>query len=380
MCQVYSALQLLFYVSKVLGLAPYTLLENGILVPSCAARRYSIFLCICVIAYKLDVFEITKTKDTPIIFTGLVLIYSCSWVTQLLAVVVSIRSHKEFQKVTQKFYILDSMLHQTLHSHKKQFYSVLAQLGVVFISSGFVLFWSSFYIDNNASNFFEVALKLALIPVQFICVFGDFIVILQYTNLMLFTGQYFSHINLKFAELVHLCSQSPSTARVSTTVKFRSVSTITSPKPVELQLRDQVSAVVDIHNKLLDTVPNINSAFSLQILFHVAKVFVQITFSLYYFLITLSNEVAAQFRVPTFFLCSWSLIQLILIVTCCDYTKRQVSVINIAVCCEQFCSPQRNLELQKLCVPNWKRLVAKVNNVGFILLLLSTTKSKHFRV
>ena len=380
MCQVYSALQLLFYVSKVLGFAPYTLLENGILVPSRAAKRYSIFLCICVISTKVDVFEIIKVKDTPIIFTGLVLIYSCSWVTHLLAVVVSIRSHKEFQKITQKFNTLDSMLHQTLHSHKKQFYIVLAQLGVAFISSGAVLFWNSFHVDNTANNFFNVQLKLASISVQFICTFGDFIVILQYINLVLFTGHHFSHINVKFAELVHLCSQSPSTARVPTTVTFRSVSTITSPKPAELRLRHQVSAVVDIHNKLLDTVPSINSAFSLQILFNVAKLFVQITFSLYYFLIIVSNDVATQFRVPTFFLCSWSSIQLILIITCCDYTKRQVSVINIAVCCDQFCSPQRNLELQKLCVSNWKRLVANVNNVGIIPLLLNTTKSKHLRI
>ena len=81
MCQVYSAVKLLFYVSKVLGFAPYTILENGILVPSVAAKRYSIFLCICVIASKVYVFEILKVKDAPIIYIGLVLMYSCSSVT-----------------------------------------------------------------------------------------------------------------------------------------------------------------------------------------------------------------------------------------------------------------------------------------------------------
>jgi hypothetical protein len=218
------------------------------------------------------------------------------------------------------------MLHQSLHAHKKQFYTVLAQMAVGFISSGSVLFWHSFYNDNQATNFFDIVLKLANIPAQFICVFGNIIVVLQYTNLVLFAGQHFSHINIKFAELVHLCSQSPSTSRVSSTVTFRSVSTITSQKPVGLQLRDQVSAVVDIHNKLLDIVPSINSAYSLQILFNVAKLFVHITFFLYYFLISLSNEFAAQFRVKILFFLSWSSLQLILIITCCDYTKRQVSV------------------------------------------------------
>jgi len=95
MCRVYSALKLLFYVSKILGFAPYTLLENGVLVPSRAAKRYSIFLCIWVIASKVDTFEIIKVKNTPIVFTGLMLIYSCSWVSHLLSVVISIRSHKK---------------------------------------------------------------------------------------------------------------------------------------------------------------------------------------------------------------------------------------------------------------------------------------------
>jgi len=326
MCQVYSALKLLFYISKVLGFAPYNLLENGVFVPSRAAKRYSIFLCCCVIASRVDIFEYIKVKNAPIIFTGVVLVCSCSSVTHLLSVVISIRSHIQFQKITQKLNTLDSMLHQTLHAHKKQFYTVLVQMAVGFISTGFVLFWISFYVDGRATNFFDAAVKLTYIAAQFICVFGDVIVVLQYINLVLFTGQYFSRVNLKCAELVHLSSQSPSTARVSSTVTFRSVSTITSPNPVGLQLRNEVSAVVDIHNKLLDILPSINSAYSLQILFNVAKAFVHITFSLYFFLVTLSNEFAAQFRVPILFLFLWSSLQIILIITCCDYTKRQVSV------------------------------------------------------
>jgi len=326
MCQVYRALKLLFLISKVLGFAPYNLLENGVLVPSRAAKRYSIFLCWCVIASGVDVFAFIKVENTPIILIGLKIIHSCSWVTHLISVVISIRSHKKFQKITEKFNTLDSMLHQTLHAHKKQFYTVLAQMAVAFISSGSVLFWNSYNVFNNASNSLHAAAQLATIPVQFICVFGDFIVVFQYINLVLFTGQHFSRINVKFAELVHLCSQNPSTARVSSTVTFRSVSTVTCPKPVGLHLRDQVSAVVDLHNKLLDTLPSINSAYSLQILFNVAKAFVHITFSLYFFLVTFSTEFEAMFRVHTFFFTLWSSLQIILIITCCDYTKRQVSV------------------------------------------------------
>ena len=79
------------------------------------------------------------------------------------------------------------------------------------------------------------------------------------------------------------------------------------------------------------TVPSINSAYSLQILFNVAKVFIHITFSIYFFVVTLSTEFNALYIMYNLFVTLWSSIQLILIITCCDYTKRQVSVYEY--CC-----------------------------------------------
>ena len=69
-----------------------------------------------------------------------------------------------------------------------------------------------------SQSFFKISLNFH--HLQFISVFRDFIVVIQYKNLVLFTGQHFSHIKVKFAELVHLCSQRPSTARVSSRVTF----------------------------------------------------------------------------------------------------------------------------------------------------------------
>ena len=100
---------------------------------------------------------------------------------------------------------------------------------------------------------------------------------------------------------------------------------MTSPKPVGLQL-DEVSVLVDIHNKLLDTVRSINSTYSLQILFNVTKIFIHVTFCLYFFVLTFSNDYGVQYKVPTLFICFWSSLPLILIIASCDYTKRQVSV------------------------------------------------------
>jgi hypothetical protein len=254
-----------------------------------------------------------------------VLISLSSWLTHLLSVFMSIHAHKKIVKITQNLNTLDSMLHQTLYAHKKQFYGLLAQLGIGFISLGSYLFWDSFFIGNKTTNFFGVAMKFFHVALKFICVFGDHIVVLQYINLVIFTGLRFSHINVRFLELRHLCSQHPSTARASSSVTCRSVSEMTSPKPVGLQL-DEVSVLVDIHNKLLDTVRSINSTYSLQILFNATKIFIHVTFCLYFFVLTFSSDYGAQYKVHTLFICFWSSFHLILIIASCDYTKRQVSV------------------------------------------------------
>lgn len=350
MCQEHSALKLLFYVSKVLGFAPYTLLENGVLMPSLAAKRYSTVLCFCVIAAEIEVFAFQNMKNAPILITGFVLISTSSWMTHLVSVFMSMNAHKTFGKITKKLNIMDSMLRQSLYVHRKQFYFLLAQLLVGLVSLGSYLFWANFYIVFETSNVFVVPVKLYHLAVNFICIFGDYIVVLQYINLVLFTAQHFARINEKFAELEHLCSQNTPTARVSSKVTFRSISQVTSPNPVGFHLRDQVSALVDMHNKLLDTIRNINSTYSLQILFIVVKIFVHITFCLHLFVVIFLNGFDAQYKVHALFFCFWSSFHLILIIASCDYTKRKVSVYYDTCLFHIVLNFTKNNYLQKLCV------------------------------
>jgi hypothetical protein len=98
-----------------------------------AAKRYSIIFCIFVFVSETDVFDFLKIKNAPNVITGLLLICWCSRVTHLLSVVISIRSHKKFQKKSLNYNTLDSMLHQTLYVRNKQFNSVVFQIGVGFI-------------------------------------------------------------------------------------------------------------------------------------------------------------------------------------------------------------------------------------------------------
>jgi hypothetical protein len=123
-----------------------------------------------------------------------------------------------------------------------------------------------------------------------------------------------------------LCSQLPSTACSDARMTYNSVF-VTFPEPTRPRLRDQILTLVEFYNKLLDTVRSINSAYSLQILLIVAKIFFHITFCLYLaFIVTFSSDYDKQYRIHALFFILWTIFQLVFIIASCDYTKTEVSV------------------------------------------------------
>jgi hypothetical protein len=123
-----------------------------------------------------------------------------------------------------------------------------------------------------------------------------------------------------------LCSQLPSSACNDARMTYDSVF-VTFPKPTRPRLRDQILTLVEFYSKLLDTIRSINSAYSLQILLIVAKIFFHITFCLYlFFIVTFSPDYDKQYRIHALFFILWTTFQLVFIIASCDYTKTEVSV------------------------------------------------------
>jgi hypothetical protein len=319
MFKVCSAFKLLFYASRLLGFAPYTLLENGKLAPSRNARRYSIILCSIVIAAEMKVFAFEIMTDKPILIFGMLLLGCSSVLTHVFSVLISIKSPTKFIKIAKKLKTLDSIFHQTSFVRKKQLYTLIAQLVIGGISLGSYVYWAGFCTDdaNIASD--NIAAK-------FICFLGDYIIVLQYINFVLFSRQYFHHFNARLLELERLCSQLPSTGYSPARKTYISFN-VTSPKPASPQFLDQILTLVELYNKLLDTVRSINSAYSLQILFIIAKMFFHIIFCLYLvFIVIFSVDYDKQYNVHALFFILWTTFQLFSILASCDCTKREVSM------------------------------------------------------
>jgi hypothetical protein len=251
-------------------------------------------------------------NDTPILTFGMILMGFSSLVTHFCSVLHFIKYPMKFIKITEKLNVLDSIFHQTLSVRKKQLCALVAQLLIGCVLLGSYLCWATFYTDDAKITSDNVAVK-------FICVFGDYIIVLQYINLVLFTRQYFCHLNVQLYELEHLCLQPPligcNDARMTT------------PKPARSQLREQILMLLEFCDKLLDTARCINSAYSLQILLIVAKIFFHITFCLYLvFIVTCSSDYDKQYNIHALFFILWTAFQLVFIITSCDYTKTEVSV------------------------------------------------------
>jgi hypothetical protein len=277
-------------------------------------------LSIVVTAAEMEVFAFKIMNDTPLLFIGFMLLSLSSFMTHVLSVFISITSYKKFKRMLEKINVLDSMFSQKIDVRKKQFYALIAQLVFGFVSLGSYSIFSYFYTSDGKEKISHLAIKL-------ICVLGDYIVVLQYINLVLFAGQYFSHINAQLIQLEHLYSQKQSTGHVEAATGFLSHVDTTSQTAVTRELRGQVLCIVDLYEKLLSATRSINTAYSLQILFNIAKIFVHITFCLYLvFVVTLSKDYDKQYWLHALFFCSWAIFQLVLIVFCCDNTKMKVNM------------------------------------------------------
>jgi hypothetical protein len=267
----------------------------------------------------MKVFAFQIMADKPILIFGMLLLGCSSLLTHFFAVLISIRSPTKFIKIADKLNTFDSIFHRTSLVRKKQLYTLVAQLVIGCISLGSYSFWAGFCTDDAKITSDNIAVK-------FTCLLGDYIVVLQYINFVLFSRQYFHHLNSRLIELEHLRSQPLSTGYSGARKTYISFN-VTSPKPVRPQFLDEVLTLVELYNKLLDTVRNINSAYSLQILFIIAKIFFHITFCLYLvFIVTLSVDYDKQYTMHATFFILWTTFQLFFILASCDCTRAEVSV------------------------------------------------------
>jgi hypothetical protein len=333
---LFLAIRPLLYVSRALGLAPFTYVKKTLpggtislqFEQSPAALVYSIFaiaLNLCLILFSIvlkKVFVYSNLAETDSLPD--MLLHTAS-ITSLVSLALSVTTNrKNILRIMYLMVEIDfTILNSSSKYYKKAIISITAQVFVVFVFFGFKLTqdtitWASAH-----------GPKFLIYGHMYVDTLIEWIVVIQFMNMVVWLKDRFSLLNthlsilsgiLELENPIHLSSPKRTCA-----IKV---------KEMKSQLRQKdVLTCNNIHDMLYDTVLLVNSAYEVQILFSIISTFVGATVWLYFALCFLYGYTGADsmgVSNSSFVVCSmtWSLLhvaKLLCITVPCHSAKNKMA-------------------------------------------------------
>jgi hypothetical protein len=370
--QFFKTMKPLFYISRILGIAPYSLATEGSLSVSVPALVYSIIVNVLLLSFPLGVFihsvkfGAVYNQSVPVISAHILNISTT--LTSALSASISLFRCKELTQIFKHVLCLCALTEETFVCYKRFTAVKLLLLGCVPYCVIYAVFCAT--LDNPLIGFF-------FMPFLFCILYGPFMVVVQFACLILLSKRSFSYINTCLGDILtkvsppardHLITLSSlSSCLHSTKLKPMKVSSISlslnKPKPrrnhlfgmsaslseivsarprnltsrvnvgptcllsprFALGLRVQILSLINFHDELCAMVRSINSAYSVRILVNVADAFICITVSLFcsYFLPTQQTR-ETPILLLIFIVC-WSLMKLLVLLCACTGCTEEVS-------------------------------------------------------
>lgn len=370
--QFYKAMKPLFYVSRILGIAPYSLAAQGNLIVSVPAVVYSIIFNTLIVLFPLGALTHTgklgDVSNTSVAAIGKSILGIATLFTSALSASISLFRCRELVNILRHVLCLCALTEELFVFYKIFTVIKLLLLGCVPYCIGYVLFCTT--LDDPLKGF-------VFMPFLFPGLYGPLLVVSQFVCLILLSKRLFSYINKCLGDIltkmlpptrdslitlsslssclhatnpepIKLSSISLSSNKrkrgcrhlfeVSTSLsQFVSVrsrnltshvnldSTCLSSSKLTSDLRVKILSLINLHDELCAMVRNINSVYSLRILVNVADAFVCITVSLFfrYFLLTQPSRGKSSL-IFTFVIC-WSLMKLLILLCACTSCTEEVS-------------------------------------------------------
>jgi hypothetical protein len=369
--QFYKAMKPLFYVSRILGIAPYSLAAKGNLIVSVPAVVYSIIFNVLIVLFPLGAFihtaRLGDVSTASVTVIGKSILGIATLFTSALSASISLFRCREQVNILRHVLCLCALTEELFVFHKSFTVIKLLLLGCVPYCIGYVLFCAA--LDNPLKGFI-------FMPFLFPVLCGPFLVVVQFVCLILLSKRLFSYINKclgdiltkvspptrdnlitlsSFSSCLHATNSEPikvsSISHSSNKRKWRcthlfevstSLSQVVSARPRNLtshvnldftclssskltsELRVQILSLTNLHDELFVMVRNINSLYSLRILVNVADTFICITVSLFLlnFLPTHPNH--GKLLLVFIFLICWSLMKLLVLLCACTSCTEEV--------------------------------------------------------
>ena len=370
--QFYKAMKPLFYVSRILGIAPYSLAAEGNLTVSVHAVIYSILFNILIVLFPLSALihtgKLGDVSTTSVAVIGKNILFIATLFTSALSAGISLFRCRELINIFKHVLCLCTLTEEFFVFHRHFTVIKLLLLGCVPYSIGYVLCCATS--DNPLFGFL-------LMPFLFPVLCGPFLVIVQFACLILLCKCSFSYINKCLGDILTKVSPQTRDSLItlsslgsclhSTNVepikvssfslssnkrKTRcshlfevpsSLSQIVSTRPRNLtshvsvdstclssskltsDLRVQILSLINFHDELCLVFRSINSVYSLRILVNVADAFICITVSLFFWYFLLTQPSLGKYSLIFIFVVCWSLMKLLVLLCACTSCTEEVS-------------------------------------------------------
>jgi len=370
--QFYKAMKPLFYVSRILGIAPYSLAAEGNLTVSLPAVIYSIIFNVLIVSLplgtRIHTGKLGDVSTTSVTDIGKNILIMATLFTCTLSASISLFRCRELINIFKHVLCLCTLTEELFVFHRRFTVIKLLLLGCVPFCIVYILFCAT--LDNPLKGFL-------IMPFVFPLLCGPFLVVVQFACLILLSKRSFSCINKCLGDFLTKVSpptldnlitlSSLSSCLHSTNPEHTKVSSISlsshrrkpgcshlfevstslsqivsacprnltshvnidytclsSPK-FAVGLRVQILSLINFHNELCVMVRYINSVYSLNILVNVANAFVCITVSLYFLDFLPTQPCHGKYSLIFIFIICWSLMKLLVLLCACTSCTEEVS-------------------------------------------------------
>jgi len=226
--QFYKAMKPLFYVSRILGIAPYSLAAEGNLTASVPAVVYSIIFNVLIVSLpvvaRLYTGKFDDFSTTTVTVIGKNILGITTLFTSALSAGISLFRFRELINIFKHVLCLCTLTEELFEFHRRFAVIKLLLLGCVPYCIGYVLFCAM--LDDPLKGFL-------LMPFPFLVLCGPFLVVVQFACLILLSKHAFSYINKCLGDI--LTKVSPQTRdNLITLSSLSSCLHSTNPEPVKV--------------------------------------------------------------------------------------------------------------------------------------------------
>lgn len=327
----FSLVKPLFFLSKFLGLAPFTMISTGTLRVSWMAVVYSFAMLASISTFLIQKISFGNDFDMsswPVTVANIVFQLSTTLFTYWACCLSCTINYSNMIEVMHQMF--NSVLSRNILPRRYRLFSVILTFQIF---GGLLIFGVLYYIEWYHDLYSGYGEMVPYIVID--CC--DYIYELQFIDIVLLLGHYFDSVGTR---ITNLCEEKEERISVKRNTFFP-ISHNGISYEMNSKTRAKIQEIIRLHFSLCDTAELVNSIYSFMMLISSAGALVGITYGLYIAAITMFDRINVYDKevnplLPTL---SWSFFYvtvLVCAVSSCSATSHKVrDILEFSVICSE---------------------------------------------